>query len=111
MCNLEKRLMKRLVDLVKNKFFLTSMAFLVWMLFFDRNDAISQFDYRNQVKKLEQEKAFYTDEIAKVKKDLEELTTNKDRLEKFAREKYLMKRDNEDVFVIIEDQPEKKGLF
>ena len=103
--------MKRLVDLLKNKYFLTSLAFIVWMLFFDRNDIISQYDYRSQVKKLEQEKDFYAKEIAGVQKDLDELTTNKGKLEKFARERYLMKRDNEDVFVIIEEKPAKKGLF
>lgn len=103
--------MKRLIDLFKNKFFLASLAFIVWMLFFDRNDIISQYDYRKQVSKLEHEKDFYIKEIAKVQKDLDELTTNKEKLEKFAREHYLMKRDNEDVFVIIEEKPEKKGLF
>jgi len=75
------------------------------MLFFDRNDLISQYEYRSEVNKLEEEKEFYIKETAQVKKDLEELTTNKERLEKFAREKYLMKKENEDVFVII---PEKK---
>lgn len=100
--------MNRLLDLLKNKYFLSSIAFLIWMLFFDRNDIISQYDYRSQVNKLENEKEFYNNEIAKVQKDLDELTSNRDKLEKFARERYLMKRDNEDVFVIIEDKEEEK---
>ncbi|WP_026903825.1 FtsB family cell division protein [Pedobacter glucosidilyticus] len=95
--------MPKLLSLLKNKYFLSTTAFLVWMLFFDRNDLLSQYEYRSQLQKLEQEKQFYTQEIAKVQKDLDELTTNKDKLEKFAREHYLMKRDNEDVFVIIEE--------
>ena len=96
--------MKKLVSLLKNKFFISSLAFLVWMTFFDRNDMISQLDYRSQVNKLKAEKEFYNKEIAQVEKDLTELTTDQKKLEKFAREKYLMKKDNEDVFVIVEEK-------
>jgi cell division protein FtsB len=105
--------MKRLLDLIKNKYFLCSIAFIVWMLFFDRNDVASQYDYRTKVKKLEEEKEFYNKEIAHAEKDLQELTTNSEKLEKFARERYLMKRDNEDVFVIIEETQakEKESFF
>ena len=105
--------MQKLLSLLKNKYFLSTTAFLVWMLFFDRNDLLSQYEYRSQLQKLEQEKQFYNQEIAEVRKDLDELTTNKDKLEKFAREHYLMKRDNEDVFVIIEEErkEEQKNLF
>lgn len=93
--------MNRLLNLLKNKYFLATVFFVVWMLFFDRNDLMSQYDYCSQLSKLENEKEFYTKETAQVKTDLDELTTNKERLEKFAREKYLMKKDNEDVFVIV----------
>lgn len=105
--------MNRLLGLLRNKYFLTATAFVVWMLFFDRNDLMSQYDYSTQVNKLEEEKAFYTAESEKAIKDLDELTTNREMLEKFAREKYLMKKDNEDVFVIIKEQPkeEEKSLF
>ncbi len=95
--------MKRLISLLKNKYFIASIAFGVWMLFFDRNDLISQFDYRSDVMKLKNEKEFYVKEIAQAEKDLTELTTDQQKLEKFAREKYLMKKDNEDVFVIVEE--------
>ncbi|MBC7749174.1 MAG: septum formation initiator family protein, partial [Methylotenera sp.] len=56
------------------------------------------------VNKLKAEKEFYNKEIAQVEKDLTELTTDQKKLEKFAREKYLMKKDNEDVFVIVEEK-------
>lgn len=94
--------MKRLFQLVKNKYFLASLAFVVWMLFFDRNDMASQLQYRSKVQKLEEEKDFYTKEIAKAEKDLQELTTNPERLEKFARERYYMRRDDEDVYVVVD---------
>ena len=96
--------MKRLLDLFKNKFFLITVAFLVWMLFFDKNDLLSQYQYHHQVDKLKQERDFYQKETAKVSKDLSELTSDKEKLEKFAREKYLMKKDNEDVFVIVQQK-------
>ena len=93
--------MKRLLELLRNKYFLAVVAFTVWMLFFDRNDMLSQYEYRVQVNKLQQEKDFYTKETAAVKKDLKELDSNLNTAEKFAREKYFMKKDNEDVFVIV----------
>ena len=97
--------MKRLINLFKNRYFLISLAFVVWMIFFDKNDLFSQYQYHQQVSKLKQERDFYQKETAKVRKDLDELTSNPRMLEKFAREKYLMKKDNEDVFVIV--QPKK----
>ena len=104
--------MKRLIELFRNKYFLCAFAFVVWMLFFDKNDMLSQYEYRSQLNKLQEEKDFYTKEIQQVRKDLDELTTNRERLEKFAREKYLMKKENEDVYVIVKEKSkEEKSLF
>lgn len=75
------------------------------MMFFDRNDMLSQYEYRSEVSKLQEEKDFYEKETAHVKKDLDELNTNLNTAEKFAREKYFMKKDNEDVFVIVKEAP------
>jgi len=99
--------MRRLINLFKNKYFLISFAFVVWMIFFDKNDLFSQYQYHQQVSKLKQERDFYQKETAKVSKDLDELTSNPQKLEKFAREKYLMKKDNEDVFVIVQAKKEE----
>jgi cell division protein FtsB len=96
--------MKRLFDLIKNKFFLVTLAFIIWMIFFDKNDLFSQFEYHQQLSKLKQEQVFYQTETAKVSKDLDELNSDKAKLEKFAREKYLMKKDNEDIFVIVHEK-------
>ena len=96
--------MRRLIDLFKNKFFLVAVAFVVWMTFFDKNDLLSQYQYQQEVSKLEQERDFYKTETDKVSKDLEELTSNPQQLEKFAREKYLMRKDNEDVFVVVKEK-------
>jgi len=97
----------RLINLFRNKYFLVSLAFVVWMIFFDKNDLFSQYQYHQEVNKLKQEREFYLKETAKVAKDLDELTSNPQKLEKFAREKYLMKKDNEDVFVIVKEKKEE----
>ena len=101
-------LMYRFLDLISNKYFIAGIAFLTWMLFFDRNDLMSQYEYRTQLNKLQAEKEFYLKESAKAVKDLNELSTDKSKLEKFAREKYLMKKENEDVFVIITEGSKKE---
>lgn len=97
-------MLKRVLSIVKNKFTIASLAFIVWMLFFDTNDLSSQMHYNKQKKNLEAEKEFYEKEIAKIESSLEELSSDPKKLEKFAREKYIMKKDNEDVYVIVSEK-------
>ena len=97
-------MLNRALFIMKNKFTIASLAFVVWMLFFDRNDLSSQMHYSKQRKNLEAEKEFYEKEISKVEQSLEELSIDPRKLEKFAREKYLMKKDNEDIYVIIHEE-------
>lgn len=98
--------MKKLWPHLKNKYVIASLAFVIWMLFFDRNDVISQYSYRKQLSKLEADKEYYQKEIAQNKKDMHELMSDPEHLEKFARERYLMKKKNEEIFLIV---PEKKN--
>lgn len=88
---------------------MTLLAFVVWVSFFDKNDILSQRELRKEVKKLEEEKIYFVTEISKNKSDMKELMTNPKNLEKFAREKYLMKKDDEDVFVLVEGQETSEG--
>jgi len=90
-----------LINLIKNKYFLTIIALIVWLLFFDKNDVFTQHESVSKLNKLKNDQAYYIAEIEKNKIELQELKTNKKSLEKFAREKYLMKKDNEDVFVFV----------
>ena len=92
---------KKILKILKNKFLLTIIGLGVWLTFFDRNDIFTQYDLKQQVNKLEKEKNYYVAEIASNKKNIDELQTNQKSLEKFARETYLMKKDNEEVFVIV----------
>lgn len=73
------------------------------MLFIDSNDLLNQYLLRRKLKNLKDQKQFYIKKIEEVKKDREELLNNPSLLEKFAREKYLMKKKGEDVFVIVEE--------
>ncbi|WP_374165488.1 septum formation initiator family protein [Arcticibacter sp. MXS-1] len=101
--------MKRAVSLFRNKYFLATAVFVVWMAFFDRNDLMSQYEYCSQRNKLQEEKDFYTHETERVWKDLKELTTNREKLEKFARERYLMRKENEEVYVIVPEKNKEEG--
>jgi cell division protein DivIC len=88
------------LKILKNKFVLTSLIFIVWMTFFDQNNIIERVKAYSQFKQLQSDQMYYRDKIKSDSKELEELRTNKDNLEKFAREKYLMKKDNEDIFLV-----------
>ena len=99
-------MLKKLPFWFKNKYFITGSIFLLWLLFFDRNDLVSQYKIRGELKKLEEEKKFFLEEIKKDQESLNDLKTNPQTLEKFAREKYLMKKDNEDIFVIVKEKGE-----
>lgn len=90
--------------ILKNKYILTAGAFAVWMLFFDNRDVITtHFRHRAELNRLEKSKAWYQQEIETTKKELDQLRSNPAVLEKYAREKYRMKKDNEDLFVISEN--------
>ena len=75
------------------------VVFVVWMLFFDANSWLIHHELNTEIDDLENEKDYYLKEIKKDKKDLKKLNTQEG-LEKFAREEYYMKRDNEDIFII-----------
>jgi cell division protein FtsB len=95
------KLLTHIPSWLKNKYLLTAVGFSVWILFFDNRDFItSHFRERGELQKLEQSKKYYEQQIAATKQELEHLKTDPAVLEKYAREKYLMKRDNEDLFVI-----------
>jgi cell division protein FtsB len=92
----------------KNKYVLVVLGLGVWLLLFDRNDVFTQLERRKQVKKLEEERTYYQNEIERNKREIQELRSNPKQLEKFAREHYLMKRDDEEVYVIVEDTLQPK---
>lgn len=89
---------------LKSFYFLITVFFLIWMLFVDSNDIFSQWKLHSKVATLEREREYYEEKIEEVKKDREELLSNKELLEKFAREKYLMKKKTEDIYLVVEEK-------
>jgi cell division protein DivIC len=96
-----RQFVDRIPDWLKNKYVLTSIFFAVWILFIDDRDFITtHFRHVKELHKLEARKLYFEEQILTVRKELNQLKSNPATLEKYAREKYLMKRDNEDLFVV-----------
>lgn len=96
-------MLKRIPKRLRNFYVIVGLCFFVWMLFLDSNDLISRFKMTAKLKSLEAEKTYYQEKIDEVEHDRDELLSNKELLEKFAREKYLMKKETEDIFILEEE--------
>jgi cell division protein FtsB len=94
---------KRYFRFLKNKYILSLVMFFLWLLFFDQNNLLERHKLNNEYDQLLQEREYYIQKIEEDRKRIKELKTDDENLEKFAREQYLMKKDNEDIFVIVED--------
>src|SRR5574343_450532 len=94
-------------NIIRNKYIIATVVFITFMIFGDKNNVIDQYNLHKQYKKVKAEHDYYIQQIANAKKDYNELFSNDRNLEKFAREKYLMKRDDEDVFVIVKEDNKK----
>ncbi len=88
-----------------NKYLLATVGYLVWMLFFDRNDIFIQHQRREELKALQKNQAYFIQQIAAERKFSEDLKKDPAAIEKFAREHYKMKRAGEDLFVIARPSP------
>ena len=95
-------MLKRVPPAFRNFYFVTGLTFLIWMTFLDSNDLINRYRLSAKLRSLENEKEYYQEKIKEVEKDRQELMGTTELLEKFAREKYLMKKPTEDIFIIKE---------
>jgi cell division protein FtsB len=93
---------KKLPKSFRNFYFLTVFIFLLWMLALDSNNLITRFQMSSKLRSLENEKEYYEEKIEEVRKDHDELFGDRESIEKFAREKYLMKKKTEDIFIVEE---------
>lgn len=100
--------MKKFASIITNKYLLAGGFFVVWMLFFDQRDFFQQRERRSELEKLEAKKKYYLEEISKTKQELQDIQSNPAALEKFARERYLMKKEGEDIFIIEDSIVEAK---
>ncbi|VAW27581.1 Cell division protein DivIC (FtsB), stabilizes FtsL against RasP cleavage [hydrothermal vent metagenome] len=94
--------MESIKKVIRNYYLMVGAFLLIWLTFFDSNDLYSQYKLVKKLDNLNADKAYYLDKIEEVKEDREELLSNPDLLEKFAREKYLMKKPTEDLYVVVD---------
>jgi cell division protein DivIC len=98
---------KKIIPYVANRYFVAILAFVVWMLFFDQRDFFTQRDRAAELEKLEQAKTYYEKEISATQEQLNNLQSNPGAVEKYARERYLLRREGEEVY-LFEDTASKK---
>ncbi|MBW6498896.1 MAG: septum formation initiator family protein [Bacteroidales bacterium] len=93
----------RLPSFMKNKYIIALTVAVVWLAFFDKNNLIQQWRLRKQLIELRRDKNYYNEEITRDSIAIRELKENPEALERYARENYLMKKEGEDIFIIVED--------
>jgi cell division protein FtsB len=89
----------KFLSILKKPFVLILLIFLIWMLFFDANSYLIHRELNKEINELEKEKNYYLREMEADKKIIKQLSTD-DGIEKLAREKYYMKKENEDIYII-----------
>jgi cell division protein FtsB len=99
--------LKKILSPFKNIFLLVTIIFIVWMLFFDANSWLIHKELNNEIDALNTKKEFYESEIKSDEKEIKILQTP-DGIEKYAREKYHMKKENEDIYIIETDSLKTK---
>lgn len=98
-----KRYLERIPSFFKNFYFLSVCFFLVWLAFIDSNDLFMQARLSSKKNQLLQSKQFYQEKILEVKNHKAALESNPELLEKLAREKYLMKKENEELYIVVKE--------
>ena len=93
------QVIKKIIPVLINRYFLAAVSFVVWMLFFDQRDYFQQRERAGELNKVEAAKKYYNDEITQTRKQLNNLQNNPVAIEKYARERYLLKRDGEEVYL------------
>ena len=97
-----KQYLKYIKNIISNFYIMVAVLFLILMFFFDTNDFITQYNMRQKLDDIAEEKKYYKEKIEEVKSDRKELLEQPELLEKFAREKYLMKKPAEQLFIVKE---------
>ena len=95
-----KNLISKTPKFIKNKYFVTIFLFLVWITFIDTNNLIKQYKFSKKIKSLEEQEKFYTNAIYKDSLELNNIINDSSKREKFAREKFLMKKEKEDIYML-----------
>lgn len=96
-----KALLDRVPGPLKNRYVLCTLGLVAWIAFFDSFDLFTTVKNQRLLSKMQEQKEWYQEQIIETKEDLHELNSDDALLEKFARERYLMKRENEDIFILV----------
>jgi len=97
-----KDLYQKLPAPLRNKYIITFIVFLVWIFFIDTFDIITQIKMNKEFKQLKEQQEFYKSEVKKDSTIIYNLNNNPEEQERFARERFLMKKDNEDLYIVRE---------
>lgn len=99
---------KKIPPVLRNKYILTIVIFVVWLLLFDSNNLIARYKEMKELRKLKIDREYYMNKIETDRKKLHELKTDNQNLEKFAREQYRMKKPDEDLYIILTPSEDRK---
>lgn len=102
------KFINRIPPVLRNKYLLTIIIFFVWLLLLDSNNLIARYKEIKNLHKLRSEREYYLKRIEEDKSKLHELKTDNQNLEKFAREQYRMKKPDEDLYIILTPQEDRK---
>lgn len=95
------RFINKVPPIFRNKYILTILIFLVWILLLDSNNLISRFQDMRELHRLREDREYLQNKVEVDKKKINELKTDNHNLEKFGREQYLMKKPDEDLFIVL----------
>jgi hypothetical protein len=104
---IEKEKSGKWYKILLNKYLIVAVFFVVWMIFFDQNSYFIHKELNKEIKELNHDKKYYTEKLEKESIQIHRMKTNVDEIERVAREKHYLKKEDEDVF-IIEEQKVKK---
>ncbi len=99
-----QQIMPYIRKIVWNKYFLTVLIFTVLVIFFGENSLRSRWSTGRNIKSLNKEIQFYEEEIESNKQKMNDMQSGDESLERYAREKYYLKKDSEDIFIIKENE-------
>jgi len=102
------RYIDKIPVIFRNKYFLTVLVFLIWIILMDSNNLLSRIKEVRELHKLKSDKEYYTNKIEEDQGKLKELKTDNHNLEKFAREQYRMKKPDEDLFIILTPREDRQ---
>ena len=92
-------MISKILNFLKKTYIIIIILFVIWMIFFDTNSLLMHFELNKKIKKLENQKTYYQNEIKKDRASINEIESDSG-IEKYAREKLFMKKENEEIFLI-----------